>query len=343
MDPNIPVEKGILRGCLLYDYLSGISASESSRRLCAAFGEGVVSVRTAQVWFARFRHGDMSLEDQPRSGRPQTIDNEELRDLVEGDPRQTTRELATSLGCSNSTIHEHLGAIGKQSKLGQWVPHRLTDLHKQRRAEIATSLLSRRSTTNWLLDIVTGDEKWVLYINIKRRRYWVDADATPPSVPKTELHPKKVMLCVWWDAQGVIYWELLPPNTSITARYYCDQLQKLADEIRRTRPQRTRVLFLHDNARPHVAKITREAILNLGWETLPQPAYSPDIAPSDFYLFRSLENGLRNKVFSDEEEVKLFLVDFFLRKPPEFYRKGIESLPERWKKVIDCDGDYPNY
>lgn len=343
MAPKIQVEKTTIRGCLLYDFLSGISARESSRRLCAAFGEGVVSVRTAQEWFARFRLDDMTLEDQPRSGRPPTIENEELRNLVETDPRQTTREMATRLGRSNSTVHEHLIAIGKQSKLGQWVPHKLTDLHKQRRAEIATCLLSRRRSTNWLTDIVTGDEKWVLYVNIKRRRQWVDVGAMPPATPKAGLHPKKVMLCVWWDAHGVIYWELLPPNTSLTAAYYCNQLRKLADEMRQKRPQRMRVLFLHDNARPHVAKITRETLLDLGWEILPHPAYSPDIAPSDFHLFRSLENGIRDKVFADEEEMKLWLADFFESKPPAFYSKGIESLPTRWQKVIDCDGDYPNF
>ena len=46
-------------------------------------------MRTAQVWFARFRQGDTSLEDRPPSGIPQTFDNGELRDLVEGDPRKT--------------------------------------------------------------------------------------------------------------------------------------------------------------------------------------------------------------------------------------------------------------
>ena len=137
--------------------------------------------------------------------------------------------------------------------------------------------------------------------------------------------------------------KLLPPNTSLTAASYCNQLKKLADEMHQKRPQRMRVLFLHDNARPHVAKMTRETLLDLGWEILPHLAYSPDIAPSDFYLFHSLDNGIRNKVFADEEQMKLWLTGFFESKPPAFYCKGIESLPTRWQKVIDCDGDYPNF
>ena len=38
--------------------------------------------------------------------------------------------------------------------------------------------------------------------------------------------------------------------------------------------------------------MTRQKLLQLGWEVLIHPPYSPDIAPSDFHLFRSLQNSL---------------------------------------------------
>ena len=49
------------------------------------------------------------------------------------------------------------------------------------------------------------------------------------------------------------------------------------------------VKFLHDNARFRVAKLVKKTLLTLDWDVL--PAYSPDIAPSD-YLFHSMENAL---------------------------------------------------
>lgn len=51
-------------------------------------------------------------------------------------------------------------------------------------------------------------------------------------------------------------------------------------------------ILLHDNARPHSAKITKEKLIELGIEALLHPAYSPDLAPSDYHLFKHLDSFL---------------------------------------------------
>ena len=97
------------------------------------------------------------------------------------------------------------------------------------------------------------------------------------------------MLYIWWDQVGVIYYELLKPNETITGEQYRTQLMRFSRALREKRPQyeqsHEKVILLHENARPHVAKPVKTYLGTLKWKFLPHPPYSPDIAPSDYYLF----------------------------------------------------------
>jgi [histone H3]-lysine36 N-dimethyltransferase SETMAR len=86
--------------------------------------------------------------------------------------------------------------------------------------------------------------------------------------------------------------------------------------------------------------MTQHKIKELGWEVLPHPPYSPDIAPSDYHLFLSLSAFLSGKIYQNLEDVRSDIAAFFSSKPVTFYKKGIESLPQRWSRVIENDGNY---
>ncbi|CAK9801115.1 Mariner Mos1 transposase [Anthophora plagiata] len=89
---------------------------------------------------------------------------------------------------------------------------------------------------------------------------------------------------------------------------------------------------------PHTSLATRTKLLELGWEVMSHPPYSPDLAPSDYHLFRSLQNFLNGKNFSNNDDLNL--VQFFVNKDRKFYERGITKLPERWQKVIEQNGRY---
>ena len=46
---------------------------------------------------------------------------------------------------------------------------------------------------------------------------------------------------------------------------------------------RKHIIFHQDNARPCISLMTRQKLLQLGWEALTHPLYSPDIAPSIYF------------------------------------------------------------
>ncbi|UYV72932.1 hypothetical protein LAZ67_10001210 [Cordylochernes scorpioides] len=64
------------------------------------------------------------------------------------------------------------------------------------------------------------------------------------------------------------------------------------------------------------------------------PAYSPDLAPSDYFLFGLLKKELKGKRFDSDEDVQKVVQDFFHTLPKSAYKKGIYKLPERWRRCI---------
>ena len=132
----------------------------------------------------------------------------------------------------------------------------------------------------------------------------------------------------------MIMFELLPNNTTVTGEFCCNQLDRLAVQIQQKRPHHGPVRFLHDNARPHTAVCTRQKLLDLGWEIFIHPPYSPDLSPSDFHLFLSMSNTLRNKVFTNDDELNQWLVNFFASKPASFYSEGSCVCPEDGRESL---------
>jgi hypothetical protein len=87
------------------------------------------------------------------------------------------------------------------------------------------------------------------------------------------------------------------------------------------------VILQHDISRPGIPNITKAAIQELDWEILRYLPYSPDLTPSD--LFRSLSNNLRGVSFNNDAELQNWLDELFTAKPANFFKSGIENLPER--------------
>lgn len=284
------------------------------------------------------------MEDKEREGRPVKFEDADLEALLDQDSCQTEEQLAESLGVTQQAISHRLKALGMIQKQGNWIPHELKPRDIERRLFTCEQLLQRHNRKGFLHRIVTGDEKWIFYYSPKRRKSWDKPGHAPASTAKLNIHAEKLMLCIWWDQFGVIYYELLRPNETITGERYQEQLMQLSSELKVKRPQyatrHDKVIFQHDNARPHVARVVKNTLDALKWDVLPHPPYSSDIAPSDYHLFRSMYHALVKQHFNSYEEVKNWVDSWIAAKDEEFFRRGIRMLPERWQKVVDNDGQY---
>ena len=123
----------------------------------------------------------------------------------------------------------------------------------------------------------------------------------------------------------VAYYELLKPNETITGADYRTKLMRLSRALKEKRAhyysRHDKVILLHDNARPHVAARVKTYLETLKWEGLPHPPYSPDIAPSDFHLFRSMTHGLPDQHFTSYENTKNWVDSWIASKDEAFLLK----------------------
>ncbi|KHJ80258.1 transposase [Oesophagostomum dentatum] len=232
---------------------------------------------------------------------------------------------------------------GYRVRHGKWVPHDLSAAQKKSRYEYALELERRHRNHPFLDRLITCDETWIPLDNRRPSKQCLRLTQKSKVTPKVGLHPNEVMLCVWWRKYGIIHWELAENRQTIDAELYYSQLEHISEKICEAELRglyRKGPILQQDNARPHVAQCTLDKIESLGWELLPHPSYSPDAAPSDYYLFSSLKCYLTGKRFFNVAEVKSMLSQYFDSKSPAFYRHGIDKLPEKRRSIIVSNGDY---
>ena len=97
---------------MLYYFKKGKNATETQRKICVVYGEGAMTDRTCQKWFAKFRARDFSLDDAPQSGRPVEVDSDQIETLTENNQRYTTWEIADVPKISKSSVENHLCQLG---------------------------------------------------------------------------------------------------------------------------------------------------------------------------------------------------------------------------------------
>jgi len=99
--------------------------------------------------------------------------------------------------------------------------------------------------------------------------------------------------------------DYLPKGSTVTGAYYADELRKLREELKSKRRGKLRhgVLLLHDYAPAHTSAVATSAVAECGYELLLHPPYSPDLAPSDLYLFAVLKEHLSGTHFSSDNDV----------------------------------------
>ena len=146
------------------------------------------------------------------------------------------------------------------------------------------------------------------------------------------------MVSVFWDSEGVLLTDYLEKGKTVTGMYYAGLIRKLR-EVRLIKEKRRGkltqgVLLHHDNTPAHTSHVAMVTIHDCGFELLSHPPYSPDLAPSDFHLFRHLKESLHGRAFEDDEDVTVAVNEWIEERDQNFFLEGIKTLEQRWETCV---------
>ena len=123
--------------------------------------------------------------------------------------------------------------------------------------------------------------------------------------------------------------------------YYANWLDQLTAIREKRRGKLSKgVLLQQDNTRVHTCEVAMDAVERNGYELIPNPAFSPDLAPSNFFLFPNLRKDIHGLHFRSDETVVMAVEELVNGKDPDFFSSGLMALEQRWSKCITLEGNY---
>jgi histone-lysine N-methyltransferase SETMAR len=132
---------------------------------------------------------------------------------------------------------------------------------------------------------------------------WLQSGEKVPERERHVIQSKKLMLTIVWNPNGFHLVNALSAGCTFNSSHYVTNiLGSIAGWGRvQVGASRRKVIIHKDDARPHVAKLTQQFQDHNSMKRAPHPAYSPDLAPSDFNLFGYLKQVLAGQEFPDGE------------------------------------------
>jgi [histone H3]-lysine36 N-dimethyltransferase SETMAR len=341
------------RSVVRFLHAEGVKTSEIIVRMKKMYGINCLSVKNIYKWVIFFKDGRKSVSDNPRPGCPivtnTTTMAKEIEKIIFNNRKIKISEISNKVNISYGPVFKIVHENLKFKKIcSRWVPRYLTREQKLNRAHIAKAHLDRYSIegNSFLGRIVTGDETWCHHYDPESKRAsmeWRHSGSPKPKKMRIQRSLGKVLLTIFWDESGPLVLDFLGIHERMNCEKYCDILKnKLKPSIRTKRRGKLRngIVFQHDNARPHSANLTKLTLHKLGFEVLEHPPYSPDLAPSDYFLFGLLKRELKGRKFDDDNELIQTVQKFFKDLPKKVYKDGIFQLVKRWKLCVEKQGDY---
>ena len=311
----------------------------------AAMKDACPHKTTIYRWIKKIKSGVTDLNDRRRRGRSTILNiRKKINHFLKRNKFSSTRSIGRLCKVSRMTVYRRM----KNEMLMKWrklkkIPYTQNSNIMNRRVEISTELLNNLMMLQ-PIDVITCDEN-LFYFYYSGDSIWVKNNNEVEIVEKQRNYSKKVMISIFWNFNNLYYIKCLPVKETYDTDYVVFTLfPALAEVAERHRPKRgIKSYALHwDNATPHKSKDTTAAINELFKCCLEHPPYSPDLAPSDFFLFGHLKRLLIGKKIVDEEQLIYEIEVAFRSITKEMKMNVFEEWKRRLGETIRNKGKYIN-
>ena len=272
---------------------------------------------------------------------------QQIEGFVLQDRQITIEQLHAQSGLSTGSIHKILHKDLKMTRIAaKFIPKMLRPDELANRVNICNDWMDQVLLDPSVINhMVTGDESWVWCYDPESKRessQWIRRGIDPrPQKFRKARSTLKVMITVFFDRKGIILVEYA--NGNVNAQSYIETLMNLRNAIWTKHPDLWREhnwILLDDNAPAHKARITKEFHQQVCTDRGAHPPYSPDLAPSDFFLFPKLKSKIRGQHYAMIQDLQEAVEDALQTFTQQNFEHCFDQLQERWEKCVFHGGHY---
>lgn len=151
------------------------------------------------------------------------------------------------------------------------------------------------------------------------------------------------MIIIFWNVDGIQVLDCVDPSLRINSEYFVQNILKeliKSDSFIKAKNQKQKFVLHMDNAPVHRSKCTQSFLKENGITVAPHPPYSPDLAPSDFYLLGWIKNNNQKIRFQSPEEIREWIQEKFATISKETLKEVFQDWKRRLTWVINNEGSY---
>ena len=256
---------------------------------------------------------------------------------------QNDLQQATNVHVSAQTVRNRMHEDGMRARRPQLGPV-LTAQHHAARLTFAREHLGWQ-IRHWRPVLFTDESRFTLSTCDRRERVWRrcgERSAACNILQHDRFGGGSVMVWGGISLEGRTDLYVLGRGTMTAIRY--------RDEILRpiVRPYAGAVgpgfLLMHDNARPHVARVCQQFLYVEGIDAMDWPARSPDLNPIE-HLWDIMSRTIRQRNVAPQtvQELTAALIQVWEEIPQETIRRLIRSMPRRCRECIQARGGHTHY